>query len=200
MARSHFASLPTHFGFCSFLICLLIFPVSLESARGLSAEVSNIDLRRIMISVVVHQSTGLWCIARSSANDSALQSALDWACGPGPNQGNVDCTAISAGGQCYTPDTLSNHASYAFNSYFQKNNQAAQACNFNNCAQTTSSDPSTGSCSFASSSSLLTTNVTSSPGFTSPGTTTNDSLHRASAQVWWIFLCVMATMLLSTKL
>ncbi|KAL0306720.1 UNVERIFIED_CONTAM: Major pollen allergen Ole e 10 [Sesamum radiatum] len=70
-------------------------------------------------------STGSWCIASRSVSQTALQSALDYACG----QAGADCSAIQANGVCYNPNTVRDHASYAFNSYFQ-NNPIPTSCNF----------------------------------------------------------------------
>ncbi|XP_022968747.1 mucin-2 [Cucurbita maxima] len=91
-----------------------------------------------------------WCVVRSGASEMALQSALDYACGTG-----ADCSQIQQGGSCYNPNTLENHASFAFNSYFQKN-PSPTSCDFGGSAMVTNSNPSTGSCLYPSSSSSAT--------------------------------------------
>ncbi|KVH95018.1 X8-like protein [Cynara cardunculus var. scolymus] len=78
-----------------------------------------------------------WCVASQSASQTALQVALDYACG----YGGADCSDIQQGGGCYNPDTLRHHASYAFNSYYQKN-PIPSSCKFGGTAITTSTDPS----------------------------------------------------------
>uniref|UniRef100_A0A6N2KSB2 X8 domain-containing protein n=1 Tax=Salix viminalis TaxID=40686 RepID=A0A6N2KSB2_SALVM len=103
-----------------------------------------------------------WCIASQSASPTALQVALDYACG----YGGADCSAILQSGSCYNPNTARDHASYAFNSYYQKN-PVPSSCNFGGTAVTTSTNPSTGTCQFPStstSSSIL--NTTNSNGAT----------------------------------
>lgn len=153
-------------------------------SHAFSVEQYTAEARR-MATAVVHQTTATWCVAKSDASDSDLQAALDWTCGQETDQGNVDCSAINSDGQCYDPDTLGAHASYAFNAYFQKTNQAPEACNFNNCAQTTNTDPSSGTCSYTSSS-LLSNNVsTSSPGFTS----SSDDFPRPNALLLLASVC-----------
>ncbi|KAJ9544651.1 hypothetical protein OSB04_024358 [Centaurea solstitialis] len=78
-----------------------------------------------------------WCVASQSASQTALQVALDYACG----YGGADCSEIQQGGGCFNPDTLRHHASYAFNSYYQKN-PIPSSCKFGGTAITTSTDPS----------------------------------------------------------
>jgi hypothetical protein len=78
-----------------------------------------------------------WCVVSQSASQTGLQVALDYACG----FGGADCSAIQAGGSCYNPNTIRDHASYAFNVYYQKN-PVPSSCNFGGTAVTTSTDPS----------------------------------------------------------
>lgn len=85
-----------------------------------------------------------FCVAVSGANTQLLQGALDWACGPG----QADCSAIQAGQSCYNPDTVQDHASYAFDSYYHKMNMASGSCDFNGVATITTTDPSHDSCIF----------------------------------------------------
>ncbi|XP_022148003.1 glucan endo-1,3-beta-glucosidase 12-like [Momordica charantia] len=107
-------------------------------------------------------SGGSWCIASQSVSQTALQVAIDYACG----YGGADCSAIQPGQSCYNPNTIHDHASYAFNSYYQKN-PVPNSCNFGGTAVITSTDPSTMACQYAStstSSSIL--NTTNSKGST----------------------------------
>lgn len=78
-----------------------------------------------------------WCVAKSGALETALQSALDYACG----MGGADCSQIQQGGSCYNPSTLQNHASFAFNSYYQKN-PAPTSCDFGGTATIVNANPS----------------------------------------------------------
>ncbi|KAG6523865.1 hypothetical protein ZIOFF_013752 [Zingiber officinale] len=79
-----------------------------------------------------------WCIARSGAGAKALQTALDYACGSGV----ADCAPVQPSGLCYLPNSLAAHASYAFNSYYQRSNAAPGACDFADTATVTVTDPS----------------------------------------------------------
>lgn len=88
-----------------------------------------------------------WCVvspvAVAQVDETSLQAALDYACGAG-----ADCSLIEPGEPCYLPNTLVSHASYAFNSYWQKTKAAGATCDFHGAAVLTSSDPSVGDCVF----------------------------------------------------
>ncbi|KZV52703.1 PLASMODESMATA CALLOSE-BINDING protein 5 [Dorcoceras hygrometricum] len=92
-------------------------------------------------------SVELWCVAKNNADDLALQSAIDWACGPG----GANCAPIQIGGPCYDSSNLPRMASYAFNDYFIKNGLTDDSCNFSNTAALTSLNPSYKNCKFPSS-------------------------------------------------
>ncbi|EOA38015.1 hypothetical protein CARUB_v10009486mg, partial [Capsella rubella] len=99
-----------------------------------------------------------WCVAKPGASQTSLQQALDYACGI------ADCSQIQQGGNCYSPISLQSHASFAFNSYYQKN-PSPQSCDFGGAASLVSSNPSTGSCIYqtGSSASTPTTAGTTTP-------------------------------------
>ena len=78
-----------------------------------------------------------WCVARSDASYGALQSNLDWACSHG-----ADCGPIRPGGICFYPNTIQNHASYAFDSYYQRMRRAPGSCYFGGTATVAVTNPS----------------------------------------------------------
>ncbi|KAF8402161.1 hypothetical protein HHK36_013113 [Tetracentron sinense] len=83
----------------------------------------------------------VWCVVGEEANANATEvgSALTYACG----QGNGTCDAIQVGKECYEPDSLSSHASYAFSSYWAQFRSLGGTCYFNGLAVQTAQDPST---------------------------------------------------------
>ncbi|XP_011100463.1 major pollen allergen Ole e 10 [Sesamum indicum] len=89
---------------------------------------------------------GGWCVAKPMVPSSVMQQALDYACASG-----ADCGPILLNGVCYQPDTLLAHASYAFNSYWQRTKRAGGTCDFGGAAMLVTVDPSYGECHFISS-------------------------------------------------
>ncbi|CAI0380209.1 unnamed protein product [Linum tenue] len=83
------------------------------------------------------EATSSWCVARSDASYQALQTALDYACWAG-----ADCTPIQSDGLCFLPNTIQAHASYAFNSYYQRKGMAPGSCDFSGTANIARTDPS----------------------------------------------------------
>lgn len=96
-----------------------------------------------------------WCMFNPDAKDlSKLADNINYACTFG------DCTALGYGSSCNNLDANGN-ASYAFNMYFQVQNQNPMACKFQGLAKLTTDNISTPTCNFiieivpSSSSSLM---------------------------------------------
>ncbi|KAJ0234339.1 Glucan endo-1,3-beta-D-glucosidase [Hirschfeldia incana] len=87
---------------------------------------------------------GLWCVAKPSVAAETLQQSLDFACG----QGGANCDEIKPRGICFYPDTTVAHASYAFNSYWQKTKRNGGSCSFGGTAMLITTDPSYQHCRF----------------------------------------------------
>ncbi|CAL1391335.1 unnamed protein product [Linum trigynum] len=85
----------------------------------------------------------LWCMAKPSVPDPIMQEAMNYACGSG-----ADCDSIQPGGPCFQPDTVFAHASYAFNSYWQRTKSAGGSCSFGGTAILVTVDPSYKGCQF----------------------------------------------------
>ncbi|GMI72669.1 hypothetical protein HRI_000936300 [Hibiscus trionum] len=101
-----------------------------------------------LVSLTLHMTAGVgfreWCIADEQTPEEELLRALDWACG----KGGADCTKIQKDQPCYYPNSIKDHASYAFNNYYQKFKNKGATCYFNSAAIITDLDPSHNSCKF----------------------------------------------------
>ncbi|KAL4368520.1 hypothetical protein GQ457_05G008790 [Hibiscus cannabinus] len=83
-----------------------------------------------------------WCVLVSYATDKWLiGEQISWACSVS------DCTALQDGSSCFGLDS-NRRASYAFNSYYQTNNQEESACEFKGLGTVVKKDPSTDTCKF----------------------------------------------------
>ncbi|GLJ11176.1 hypothetical protein SUGI_0145630 [Cryptomeria japonica] len=85
-----------------------------------------------------------WCILSPNANPSSMATLINsvtYACT------YADCTALGYGSSCGDLDIRGN-ASYAFNMYYQAQNQENTACVFSNLATVVTMDPSQPSCKF----------------------------------------------------
>jgi len=85
-----------------------------------------------------------WCVMNPSANlnDPQVAPSVSYACA------NADCTSLGYGTSCGNLDAKGN-VSYAFNSYYQVQNQLGSACQFpDSLSVITTEDPSGGTCRF----------------------------------------------------
>ncbi|CAM6020108.1 unnamed protein product [Sphagnum balticum] len=131
-----------------------------------------------------------WCVAKPGLENVAYQGALDWVCSPLQDQGNVDCKLIQANQTCFLPNTYQNHASWAFNQYYQSHGAADSTCNFSGIAMTTSSNPSTATCIYEG-------NLRNTTGTTGGNNTTTTSAGSRVVQHPLIFQMSSVLVLLS---
>lgn len=85
-----------------------------------------------------------WCVMAPTANlsDPKVGSSVGYACG------NADCTSLGYGTSCGDLDVKGN-ISYAFNNYYQEQDQTDMACRFPDLLSVvTTKDPSVGTCRF----------------------------------------------------
>ncbi|XP_041015779.1 glucan endo-1,3-beta-glucosidase 7 [Juglans microcarpa x Juglans regia] len=82
-----------------------------------------------------------WCLPKGGVSDAQLQANLDYACGHG-----IDCSSIQPGGACFEPNTVSSHAAYAMNLYYQTVGKNPINCDFSQTATVTSKNPSYNAC------------------------------------------------------
>ncbi|KAL6562341.1 hypothetical protein OROGR_003348 [Orobanche gracilis] len=78
-----------------------------------------------------------YCIADEQTPDDELLAAKNWACANG-----AECSWIEENQPCYLPNTLKDHASYAFNSYYQNMKHKGGSCYFNAASVLSALNPS----------------------------------------------------------
>lgn len=134
----------------------------------------------------MENNTGGFCVARKGADPDGLQSGLNWACG----QGQANCSAIQSGQPCYLPNTVQNHASYAYNDYYQRKRIEGATCDFGGTAIITNIDPSYGSCIFKGSSNSSAGRV-SPPAFGPVGPTGSASPTHRVHEIGYLMLATL---------
>ncbi|XP_062147794.1 glucan endo-1,3-beta-glucosidase 8 [Alnus glutinosa] len=83
-----------------------------------------------------------WCVLKNDVkNMTAAGPEVDYACS------NSDCTSLGYGASCNDLDMRGN-VSYAFNMYFQMQDQSVEACDFNGMAEIVKQNASRKSCFF----------------------------------------------------
>ncbi|CAH2067901.1 unnamed protein product [Thlaspi arvense] len=91
----------------------------------------------------VAPTSAYWCVAKPTVPDPIIQEAMNFACGSG-----ADCHSIQPNGPCFKPNTLWAHASFAFNSYWQRTKGAGGSCTFGGTGMLVTVDPSFNGCHF----------------------------------------------------
>ncbi|XP_021903141.1 glucan endo-1,3-beta-glucosidase 8 [Carica papaya] len=91
----------------------------------------------------VNYMTRRWCVLNPHVDDELdeLPKSIDYACTLS------DCTALGYGSSC-NHLSMQGNASYAFNMYYQVNNQKSWDCDFSGLAMITDDDPSDEKCLF----------------------------------------------------
>ena len=80
----------------------------------------------------------VWCIAKPNVDEATLMGIIVYACG----EGKVNCAPIQPNGACFKPNTLTAHASFVMNLYYQRNQRNWWTCQFNNSGLVVLIDPS----------------------------------------------------------
>ncbi|XP_057769905.1 glucan endo-1,3-beta-glucosidase-like [Salvia miltiorrhiza] len=114
------------------------------------SRVYDVDLRCEFCSKAeagekVARGPSVWCVAKPHADEEVMKGVVEFCCGGG----GVDCREIEENGECYVPDRLHAHASYAMNAYYQMHGRNYWNCDFKGTALVTFTDPSYGRCRYA---------------------------------------------------
>lgn len=98
-------------------------------------------LRKLANAQNVEYLSPKWCVVNNNRDLSNTSASASEACLA------ADCSELSPGGSCFNLSWPGN-VSYAFNSYYQQNNQTAESCDFGGLGLITTVNPSVGKCRF----------------------------------------------------
>ncbi|KAL3736468.1 hypothetical protein ACJRO7_025416 [Eucalyptus globulus] len=115
------------------------------SCQFCSGGVSGFGEKAAGSSGVALRGPSVWCVAKPHAEEGVLQAVVDFCCGAG----GVDCREVYEGGDCYAPEKVHAHASYAMNAYYQMHGRNYWNCDFKGTGLVTFSDPSYGRCRYS---------------------------------------------------
>ncbi|KAG4195292.1 hypothetical protein ERO13_A06G103200v2 [Gossypium hirsutum] len=142
-----------------------VFPLSLSGSSQIMGNVTTV-----------------FCVAKDDASEDKLQDGLNWACG----QGQANCSVIQSGQPCYLPNNIKNHASYAYNDYYQRMHTVGATCDFDGTATITTNDPSYRSCIFTGSSNSSAREGLLPPGAFGPVSPLGESMKLLVSKVRYV--------------
>ncbi|MCO5580271.1 hypothetical protein L7F22_034137 [Adiantum nelumboides] len=124
-----------------------VYDVGLKISEGVPPMASTNDANPANTTTKVMTSgNATWCIVEPSMSSTLLQQILLYCCG----EGGADCKPIQPRGSCFKPNSLVSHASYAMNSYYQRQGRNDCDCNFNGGGMISTTNPSYGECTYPS--------------------------------------------------
>ena len=113
-------------------------PASNSSTPSPPPPATNTSAPPVLLTPASSPSSGTWCVTNPASDNTTITDALNYACGTSTSI----CSAIQVNQNCYAPNTLDSHASWAFNNYYQTYKTAGGSCFFGGAAILTSTDPS----------------------------------------------------------
>lgn len=126
------------------VLLVFIFLLSVSMCSGNIFLIHHLFLITIKIHALVYSYLVVadaqfedYCIADEQYMEDELKGAMKWACSHG-----ADCSAIEAYKPCFFPNTTLDHASYAFNSYYQNMKHNGGTCYFIAASVLTALNPS----------------------------------------------------------
>nr|CAB3460999.1 unnamed protein product [Digitaria exilis] len=104
-----------------------------------------VPLLLLLLLAMFTGSDASFCVCKPGIPDAMMQKAIDYACSKG-----ADCAQTTQGGPCYGNGNKVAVCSYICNSYYQSRASMGATCDFQGVATLTNTDPSSGTCKFAS--------------------------------------------------